>query len=179
MIIHQKITALLFALALARIELSTCQVVRAKVSCLDCNSQNDDLSGVKVLVKCDQGKKLAMVTTKEDGSFEAKLPSYNEKTRTSTPSNCFAKLLGGQNQLFASKKHMVSQIVTTQEESNSYTTSNPLAFYKSCSSTIKQASCETMKKWGSSKTVDLPLPPEWGLAPSSYYVPFFPIIGIP
>ncbi|KHN27637.1 hypothetical protein glysoja_026204 [Glycine soja] len=34
-------------------------------------------------------------------------------------------------------------------------------------------------KFGSSKSFDLPLPREWGLAPSSFYVPFFPIIGIP
>lgn len=134
-------------------------------------------AGIKILVKCDKVKKLAMATTKDDGSFEVEAPSDNTPQPRSL-SNCLSKLLGGPNQLYTSKKFMTSQIVET-DDSNSYTISSPLSIYTSCPPTIDHAKCETMKKWGSSKTVDLPLPPEWGLAPSSYYVPFFPIIGIP
>ncbi|CAB4313791.1 unnamed protein product [Prunus armeniaca] len=166
-------TTLLFALALANIQLSTCQVVKAKVTCLDCH-QNTDFSGIKVLVKCGQVKKLAMATTEKDGSFETKLPLGNSKS----PMNCLARILGGPDQLYASRKVMASEIVKTQEP-NSYTISTPLGFTTSCPLNIKEAACKAMNKFGSSKTVNLPVPPEWGLAPSSYYVPFIPIIGIP
>ncbi|CAB4283372.1 unnamed protein product [Prunus armeniaca] len=147
-------TTLLFALALANIQLSTCQVVKAKVTCLDCH-QNTDFS-------------------EKDGSFETKLPLGNSKS----PMNCLARILGGPDQLYASRKVMASEIVKTQEP-NSYTISTPLGFTTSCPLNIKEAACKAMNKFGSSKTVNLPVPPEWGLAPSSYYVPFIPIIGIP
>lgn len=127
-------------------------------------------------MKCDKVKKLTMATTEDGGSFEAEVPS-DYKTHP-TPLNCLAKLLGGPNQLYASTKVMVSQIVKTQH-SNYYTISTPLSFYNSCPSAISHAKCDASKNWASSKTVDLPLPPQWGLAPSSYYIPFFPIIGIP
>lgn len=140
-------------------------------------------SGIKILVKCDKVKKLGVATTEKDGSFEAELPTeHNSKTPSTTPLKCLAKLLGGPKQLYASNKIMVSQIIhSTTHDSNSYTISTPLAFHTSCPSTTSNqaAKCKAMSEFASSKTVDLPLPPEWGLAPSSYYVPFFPIIGIP
>ncbi|XP_062082574.1 uncharacterized protein LOC133788925 [Humulus lupulus] len=176
MALPQSISVLFLVLVLARIEISTCQVFKAKVSCLDCTpNPKTDLSGIKVLVKCDKVKKMAMATTENDGSFEAEVPTDNKTPQR--PLNCLAKLLGGPNQLYASSKTMVSQIVQTH--SNSFTISTPLSFYNSCPSTIAHAKCEANKKWDSSKTIDLPLPPQWGLAPSSYYIPFFPIIGIP
>ncbi|KAJ7981188.1 Pollen Ole e 1 allergen and extensin family protein [Quillaja saponaria] len=166
MALPQFITALLFALAFARINLSTCQVVKGKLSCLDC-THNYDFSGIMVSVKCDQVKKLAVAIAEDDGSYEAELPSAL---------NCHATVLGGPTQIYVSRKNMVSTIVKGSE-STSYTTSTPLSFFTSCPQTSK---CEAGKKFGSSKTVDLPLPPEWGLAPSSYYInPFVPIIGIP
>ena len=61
-------------------------------------------------------------------------------------------------------------------------TPSPLlsAFPNLCPSTIEAAKCKPIKnKFGSSKAIDLSLPPEWGLAPSRYYIPFIPIIGIP
>uniref|UniRef100_A0A803R3D8 Uncharacterized protein n=2 Tax=Cannabis sativa TaxID=3483 RepID=A0A803R3D8_CANSA len=115
-----------------------------------------------------------MATTENNGFFETEIPT--DKKTPPKPLNCLAKLLGGPNQLYASSKTMVSQLVQTNDQ---YTISTPLSFYNSCPSTITQAKCEANKKWDSSKTVDLPLPPQWGLAPSSYYIPFFPIIGIP
>lgn len=130
-------------------------------------------SGIKILVKCDGVKKSSMVKTKNDGSFEAELPEDISKSGAKALS-CLAKLLGGPKQLYASKKMMASKIIDTHD-SESLTIATPLAFYTSCPSKTNQASC----KFASSKTVDLPLPPEWGLAPSSYYIPFFPIIGIP
>ncbi|KAK2433675.1 hypothetical protein QL285_018913 [Trifolium repens] len=164
------ITVFLFAIVLARIDLSSCQIVKGKVSCVDC-THNYDLSDIKVSVKCEGVKKLAMTTTEEDGSFKVNLPL--DQTKTSM--NCLAKLLGGTIQLYTKKQNQVSQIIKGKEE-NSYTISTPLSFMISCP---KNTNCKAAKPVGSSKTIDIPLPPEWGLAPTSYYVPFFPIIGIP
>uniref|UniRef100_A0A803R3D7 Uncharacterized protein n=1 Tax=Cannabis sativa TaxID=3483 RepID=A0A803R3D7_CANSA len=146
MALPHSLSVLFLVLLLARIDMSTCQVFKAKVSCLDCPTETD----------------LSEIPT--------------DKKTPPKPLNCLAKLLGGPNQLYASSKTMVSQLVQTNDQ---YTISTPLSFYNSCPSTITQAKCEANKKWDSSKTVDLPLPPQWGLAPSSYYIPFFPIIGIP
>ncbi|CAK8576403.1 unnamed protein product [Lathyrus sativus] len=164
------ITALVFALALARIDLSACQMVKGKVSCVDC-THNYDLSDIKVLVKCEGIRTLAMTATEKDGSFKANLPSRHTKTSM----NCLAKLLGGPTQLYTKKQNQVSQITKGKEE-NSYTISTPLSFMISCP---KNTNCNAAKTIGSSKTFNLPLPPEWGLAPSSYYMPVVPIIGIP
>ncbi|XP_019448849.1 PREDICTED: uncharacterized protein LOC109351729 [Lupinus angustifolius] len=166
------IIALFFALGLAKIDPSTSQTVKGKVLCVDCN-QHYDLSDTKVSVKCDGVKKLAVATTEDDGSFKVNLPSDNTKPSSV---NCMANILGGKNQLFVSRKNQVSQIVKDKEEQNSYTISTPLSFMKSCP---KNTKCKVSTQVGSSKTVNIPLPPEWGLAPSSYYVPFIPIIGIP
>lgn len=129
-------------------------------------------SDIKVSVMCVGMKRLAVATTENDGFFKVELPSHQTKPSKS----CLAKLLGGPVQLYVSRKNQVSQIIKDKEQ-NSYTLSTPLSFSTSCPHNTK---CKTAKPVGSSKTVDLPLPPEWGLAPSSYYVvPFFPIIGIP
>ncbi|CAK7331967.1 unnamed protein product [Dovyalis caffra] len=173
MAFHPVTSVLLFALALSGIQLSTCQVFKGKVSCLDCSGQYD-FSEIKVGVECDKVRKLAATTTQSDGSFEVNLPPGN--SATASPRNCLAKLLGGPSQLFVSREYMVSKIVQNHD-SNSYTISTPLAFSTTCSA--EGAKCGVSNEIGSSKTVDLPLPREWGLAPSSYYVPFVPIIGIP
>lgn len=125
------------------------------------------VSDVKVSVKCDGVKQLGLAATENDGSFKVDLPSDKR--------NCLAKLLGGPVQLYASGKDQISEIMKGKEP-NSYTISTPLSFRTSCP---QRTTCKGGIGVGSSKTVDLPLPPEWGLAPSSYYVPFFPIIGIP
>ncbi|GFZ13106.1 pollen Ole e 1 allergen and extensin family protein [Actinidia rufa] len=172
-IAHQVITALVFALVLARVELSTCHVLKGSVTCLDCNHLYN-LSDIKVLVKCSRVKKLATATTEEDGTFAIKLPSDTPTAPSSL--NCLAKILGGPRQLYTSRTKMVS-IVVNVPNSNAYTVSTPLKFYTSCP---KDAKCRAQNaEIGSSKTIDLPLPREWGLAPTSYYVPFIPIIGIP
>ncbi|OIT00845.1 PREDICTED: uncharacterized protein LOC109230527 [Nicotiana attenuata] len=156
---------LFITLAVATLQFSSCHVLKASVTCLDCN-QHSDLSGIKVSVKCNQVKTLATATTEEDGSFVSNLPS--DTSPTSTAANiCYAKILGGPKQLFVSKKDTDPIVVKSQEDDNSYTISKPLNFYTRYS------------KFGSSKTIDLPVPKEWGLAPTSYYIPFFPIIGIP
>ncbi|GLT63889.1 hypothetical protein SLA2020_364190 [Shorea laevis] len=166
--------ALFVLFALAGVQLSSCQVLKGKVACLDC-SRHYDLSEIKVAVKCDKVKKLAMAATVSDGSFTVSLPTSDANSQ---PNKCFAKLLGGPNQLYATKKNIVSEVVEVHEHCSSHTISTPLAFSTSCPQTQK-ATCEARTRLGSSKTVDLPVPPEWGLAPTSYYVPFFPIIGIP
>ncbi|XP_040995506.1 uncharacterized protein LOC121241692 [Juglans microcarpa x Juglans regia] len=174
MVLPKFITALVFVLTLARIELSTSQVVKGKVSCLDCKHK-DASSGIKILVKCDRVKKLAMATTEEDGSFEVELPS--DTSKSSPPLNCHAKLFAAPTQLYASRKNVVSKIIKTKDL-NSYTISTPLSFSTSCPFTYEK--CRAMNKLGSSKNINLNLPPEWGLAPASLYIPYYPIIsGIP
>ncbi|XP_020238165.1 uncharacterized protein LOC109817346 [Cajanus cajan] len=130
-------------------------------------------SGMKVSVKCEGVKKVAVATTEDNGFFKVKLPS----DQTNPPSsNCFAKLVGGPDQVYASNKDQLSQIVKGNDK-NTYTISTPLTFFTSCP---QNTECnKDANVFASSKTFDLPLPPEWGLPPSSYYVPFFPIIGIP
>ncbi|GMI81668.1 hypothetical protein like AT5G22430 [Hibiscus trionum] len=168
--------ALVLVLALARVQLSTCHVLDAKISCLDCKHYYD-FSGINVAVKCDKVKKLATATAGEDGVFKVELPVATPKGNPPTSLDCLAKILGGPNQLYGKNQNMVSKVVKVSHGGvDSYTISTPLAFSTSCpSASVDAKSCGVR----SSKTVDLPLPPEWGLAPSSYYVPFFPIIGIP
>ncbi|KAF7805721.1 uncharacterized protein G2W53_037882 [Senna tora] len=165
----QFVTLLLvFALAETRLEVaSASQILKAKVSCFDCTTHNYDLSEMKVSVKCENVKKLAVASTEEDGSFKVELP-----TKSDIP-KCVAQVIGGAKQVYGSRKHKVSLIVKAKE-GNTYTTSTPLGFLTSCP---KHTNC--IDQFGSSKTIDFPLPPQWGLAPSSYYIPFFPIIGIP
>ncbi|KAE8700219.1 putative Integrase, catalytic region [Hibiscus syriacus] len=158
--------ALVFVWAVARVQPSTCHVLDAKFSCLDCKHYYD-FSGIKVAVKCDKVKKLATATAEENGAFRVELPLDNSNGNPPTSLDCLARIIGGPNQLYGEKKNTVSNVVKVSNGGvNSYTTATPLSFSTSC-------------PLASSKTVDLPLPREWGLAPSSYYVPFFPIIGIP
>lgn len=122
------------------------------------------------MVKCDKVKKLGMVYTEEDGGFTTELPSDGG----SSSSNCMAKIMGGPQQLYISAENSIVPIANAKE---TFTTSRPLSFYKSCP---LKGRCEAKDMgFASSKTVDFPLPREWGLAPSSYYIPFIPIIGIP
>lgn len=124
-------------------------------------------------MKCDNTEKLWTAITEDDGSFEvaAEIP-----TSESRP-DCLAKILGGPHPIYASRKTMVSQVVkkSQEKEGSYYTTLTPLVIYSSC----PEKSCSSEDALGSSKTVNLPLPIEWGLAPSSYYFPFVPIIGVP
>ncbi|CAL1403887.1 unnamed protein product [Linum trigynum] len=154
------------------------QVVKSSVSCLDCTTTTapHHFSGIRVGVKCDGVEKLVMTEAESDGSFESELPT----TGSTPPANCVAKLLGGQTKLYALRTSLVSNLVKANngDDENSYTTSTPLAFYTACPR--GKASYCNGNGVGSSKTVDLPLPREWGLAPTSYYLnPFIPIIGIP
>lgn len=129
-------------------------------------------SGIRVLVKCDRVKKLSMAITDGNGAFRTNLPSDAPTLAAPTSPNCLAKLVGGPTQLYAWKKNMFSKIVITQgDDESTYALESPLSFSKSC-----PGKCESV---GSSKTIDLPVPPEYGLPPTSYYTPFFPIIGIP
>ncbi|KAL2331914.1 hypothetical protein Fmac_019495 [Flemingia macrophylla] len=150
----QVMTALVLALAIARISPSSCQTVEGKVSCTDC-SHDYDLSGIKVSVKCKGVKKVAVATTKDDGFFKVKLPSDHTKPHSS---NCFTKLLGGPYHLYASNQNQLSQIVKGKEK-NTYTISTPLSFFTSCPQNTKCNEDDAV--FGSSKTYDLPLPPEW------------------
>ncbi|CAN8247092.1 unnamed protein product [Cochlearia groenlandica] len=138
-------------------------LIKGKVSCLDC-PKDYDYSGVMISVSCSHTKKQFTVSTDKDGDFMSELPSSNKP-------NCEAKLQGSFKfkQLYASKKNVVSKIVKLGDDT--YGLSSKLVFLKSCP--------RSLGSFGSSKTVDFPVPREWGLAPTSYYVPFFPIIGIP
>ncbi|KAL3850287.1 hypothetical protein ACJIZ3_012169 [Penstemon smallii] len=159
------------------------QTLKGSVICLDCSTTTttthdySHLSGIRVLVKCDKVKKLAVAFTEEDGTFTTQLPSDNINI------NCMAKIMGGPYHLYTSTKNSIVKIARASNDGQ-LTISKPLTFFKSCPN-LKAKLCTGPPKddqgliIGSSKTVDLPLPREWGLAPTSYYVPFFPIIGIP
>ncbi|GAB4859797.1 hypothetical protein Ancab_011277 [Ancistrocladus abbreviatus] len=170
-----------FALALITISLtsiqpSACHVVKSSVSCIDCD-RHYDLSGISVMIKCDRVKKLGITTTKLDGSFDAELPLDSSLTPAS---NCQAKVLGGPEQLYALEENKGSKVVMEPGQSNAYTTVAPLMVAKSCSSFRKYGKCVSPNgNLGSSKTIDLPIPPEYGLPPTSLYFPVIPIIGIP
>lgn len=131
------------------------------------------------MVKCKSVKNLTIAITEADGSFETSLPSdvasIDFEAASSSP-KCIAKLVGGSHQLFASRKDMASTVIK-ETNSNFFTISSPLKF-STCKQNIK---CKAMKKEfaADSKTIDLPLPPEWGFPPTSYYLPVLPIIGIP
>ncbi|KAL5710549.1 hypothetical protein ACHQM5_021097 [Ranunculus cassubicifolius] len=155
----------------AFIQSSTCHVVKGSVSCLDCK-HHDDLSGVHVVMKCEKVKQYAMATTEKDGSFETELTADPSST------TCQAQLLGGPKQLCSYKKTIAANIVKAYD-TKSYTLSTPLDFYTSCPSAPSNAkSGRANPKIDSSKTIDLPLPREWGMPPTSLYMPIFPI-GIP
>lgn len=129
-------------------------------------------SGIKVSVKCEGVQNLAVATTQDDGSFMVDISTYHAKLPYD---NCLAKILGGPNYLYASRKNQFSQIVKGKD-GNSYTISTPISFLTSCP---QNKECKDENQIDSSKTINF-LPPEWGLAPASYYyLPFFPIIGIP
>ncbi|KAI5412472.1 uncharacterized protein LOC127083281 [Lathyrus oleraceus] len=166
------ITSLFFALTLARIDPSACQVVKGKVTCIDC-TQDYDFSGIKVSMKCEGMENMAVATTENDGSFMVDLSTYHTKP---VSDNCHVKLLGGPSNLYASRKNQFSQIVKDKEE-NSYTTSTTLSFFTSCPQNTECT--DENNQFGSSKTYNFPMPSQWGLAPTSFYLPFFPIIGIP
>ncbi|KAE8652846.1 uncharacterized protein LOC116402231 [Cucumis sativus] len=166
----------MFIVLIASTQRAQCNTLKAKISCLDCQS-NYDFSGNLIMVKCERAKNLTIAITKADGSFETSLPSNMASEAAPSSPKCIAKLLGGSHQLFASRKEMVSTII---KETNSkfFTIATALKF-----STCKEISrnCKAIKKESveDSKTFDFPLPPEWGFPPTSYYIPVLPIIGIP
>lgn len=151
------------------------------------------ISGVTVALKCNKGKKLAYALTDEKGFFQAELP-LSPSSSSSSP-NCLARLLGGPKKLCSFKKNLVSKIVKAKDH-DAYTISTPFTTFSTCppnhssyASKAKDPKIADTRAYGksggengefkSSKTVDLPLPPEWGFPPTSYYTPFIPIIGIP
>ncbi|KAI4373597.1 hypothetical protein MLD38_011707 [Melastoma candidum] len=160
------------ALTLVNLDLSSCLSLQGKVTCLDCE-KGHDLSGIRIQVKCDKIKKLSVGTTSRGGFFRTDLPR-DRNVPHDPPKNCLARVVGGSTQIYASKKNMVSKVVNAYHKPDQvYMTVTPLAI-----STKRPSSSPA--NLGSSKTIDLPLPPEWGLAPTSYYyTPFIPIIGIP
>ncbi|GAB4824658.1 hypothetical protein Ancab_007530 [Ancistrocladus abbreviatus] len=166
-------------ISLARIQPVECSVVKAHVSCIDCG-RHYDLSGIIVTIQCDKVKKMAITSTEHNGSFEAQLPTDFSLPPTS---NCQAKVLGGPKQLYALEENKGSKIITKQGKTNVYTTLAPLIVAESCTSFRKYGRCSSPDgNLGSSKTINLPVPPEFGLPPTSFYIPIFPIfpiIGIP
>ncbi|KAM7522575.1 hypothetical protein LguiA_012477 [Lonicera macranthoides] len=174
-------SALFLALVLlaARVELSTSHELKGSVTCLDCQDHHDNhISDIKVLVQCSHVKNPAMATTEEDGSFSVDLP-MGPTTSMTPSSDCLARIIGGPHQLYSPKKNAFSRIVRGAHNPDIYTLATPLSFYTSCPSSQIDHQGKCGATIGSSKTVDIPIPKEWGLAPTSYYVPFVPIIGIP
>ncbi|KAG9128962.1 hypothetical protein Leryth_014741 [Lithospermum erythrorhizon] len=137
--------------------------------------------GIKVQVKCDHVKKLSTSTTEQDGSFKIDdLPADHPSSI-----DCIAKIIGAPNQLYISRRNQYSTIVKVlgDDKHYYYTLFKPLNFYKSNpyeqNRNTKNIIGGKNSQFGSSKTFDVPVPREWGIAPTSYYFPFVPIIGIP
>ncbi|KFK44754.1 hypothetical protein AALP_AA1G298500 [Arabis alpina] len=154
----------LFTVALASCLVDSASLVNGKVSCFDC--PNDyDYSGIMISISCSHSKTHFTVSTDKKGEFRSKLPLSIEP-------NCEAELQGSFKQLYASKTNVKAKIVKLTGENNKYGLSSKLIFLKSCP--------RSLGSFASSKTIDFPVPREWGLAPTSYYFPpFLPIIGIP
>ncbi|XP_023542373.1 uncharacterized protein LOC111802294 [Cucurbita pepo subsp. pepo] len=169
------IIAFLLLMVLARTQLAQCNTLKANISCLDCQS-NYDFSGNMIVVNCKNVKNLSVAITEANGSFKTTLPSdMASDDSEAAPSNCIAKLTGGPHQLYASRKGMSSTVIK-RTNSNFFTLANALTF-STCKHNTK---CLSIKNFvADSKTIDLPLPPEWGFPPTSYYFPVLPIIGIP
>ncbi|KAL1825649.1 hypothetical protein ACET3Z_012427 [Daucus carota] len=174
---NQIIIALLFIFALHfNVGLSTSQVLKGSVSCLDCR-KDYDLSGIKIALKCKQANKMTTTYTNTDGSFETALPS--DTSASTVPSNCLATVLGGPEQLYTKKENIFTTLVKIHGHESSYTISNPLSFYTSCPLSHGKCGATNSGTVESSKTFELPPPGDWGLPPAANYIPFFPIIGIP
>ncbi|EPS71447.1 hypothetical protein M569_03316, partial [Genlisea aurea] len=149
-------------------------VVKGSVSCADCKP-GSDLSGIQVLMKCDGVKKLSMAYTDTRGRFQADLPS--DAAPPPPSSNCMAKIMGGPYQLYVKASEASVPVSRTQRRAGVFAVSKPMSFVRDCPA---GGNCGAKDAgFVSSDTVGLPLPKEWGLAPSSYYIPFVPIIGIP
>ncbi|KAH9621366.1 hypothetical protein KSS87_002016 [Heliosperma pusillum] len=174
MAFSQLISVVAIALAFSSIGCSLCSEVTGSVACTDCDPDYD-FAGIRVLVKCDQVKRLSEAFTDKNGDFKTTLPSNSPTSEAATSPKCLAKLLGGPTQLYALKQNMVSEIVLSRGDKNTYTTLAPLVFSKACIGNCGSRDQHT----GSSKTVEIPFPAEWGLPPSSDFFSFFPIIGIP
>ncbi|XP_010535697.2 PREDICTED: uncharacterized protein LOC104810920 [Tarenaya hassleriana] len=161
-------TIFIFALAVAsHLETSECFLVKSRVSCLDC-PPDFDYSGIKILLKCDGEKKPATATATKDGGFRAELPA--------TGVNCLAKIQGGPDQIYARKHNMVSPIIKSEFEPNTYKTLNALSFSLSCPKPTGDLAGDMN---GSSKTIDLfPGAGGFGFPPTGLMLPFLPIIGI-
>ncbi|KAK9734556.1 hypothetical protein RND81_04G148000 [Saponaria officinalis] len=163
------IIVFIIALTFSRIEHTLCSEVKGSVSCSDCGPDYD-FTGIRILVKCSNVKKLSEAITDKKGNFATNLPS---DAATSASPKCLAKVLGGSSQLYATKQNMVSVIVMARGDKNTYTLHTPLIVSKSC-----HGKCGSSRPdIDSSKTIDFP--PEFGLPPASDFVAFIPIIGIP
>ncbi|KAI3461279.1 hypothetical protein Pfo_017942 [Paulownia fortunei] len=141
MSINRVVIALFFTLSLAKTELSTGQVLKGSVKCLDCNKEMAPL------------RQLPMDNPKSPNSF-----------------NCMTQIMGGLTSSTLQPRILWSKLLKPMNEAN-------FTISKSCH--FKWKCVAKDMGFGSSKTVDLPRPREWGLAPTSYYMPFIPIIGIP
>ncbi|ONK57470.1 uncharacterized protein A4U43_C09F840 [Asparagus officinalis] len=177
------VRVLVLVLALASINLSSCQLVKGSVSCVDCNPHKD-LSGVRVAVKCRFERKLVFALTNNKGNFEAEVPK-NSSSPSSSPLNCYAMLLGGPVQLWAFKKSMLSKIIKAPAGlSGSYSLSTPLTFFIShpTPKVFDQSHSDDKKSpdFGVFPPMALPPPANFtGNIPLIFFFPFLPIIGVP
>ncbi|ERN07100.1 uncharacterized protein LOC18435316 [Amborella trichopoda] len=181
------LSALVFLLSFSSSHLASAHVVEDQISCLDCTKHQ--AHGVGLVIKCDSEKPILAVTDRT-GSFKAEITT--SKTSAPLEDTCYASLLGPRNKLCSFKNNQASKFVKSAKyhkdpSSSYYALFTPLSFSSSdCVSMANRKikpdfKVEDTKQDGSksSKTIDLPVPREWGLAPTSYY--FYPIIpiGIP
>ncbi|KAF3778210.1 hypothetical protein EJ110_NYTH41879 [Nymphaea thermarum] len=146
--------------------------VTGSISCPDCTSRRQ-LAGLRVVIKCGRAKQAIGTLTDNTGAFKVNLSS----SLLHDMAPCYAMLLSGSNrQCKFEGGHNIARIVDGRLTSP--LTFSPFSCPGKPSQGLKPGGSQGAEL-GDSKTIDLPLPPEWGLPPTSYYTyPIIPI-GIP
>ncbi|OAY63962.1 hypothetical protein ACMD2_03972 [Ananas comosus] len=110
-------------------------------------------------------KKLLPAVTNNEGYFIVSIPATTPKSSPTLSPQCFARLLGGREQLCAFERSMAASIVAVGRGSNGYDLASPLAYLSKCPLNI-----ELDNKVGAEKASPRPPPPK-NSAPSTGGLP--------
>nr|CAD1836756.1 unnamed protein product [Ananas comosus var. bracteatus] len=156
---------LLLLLALTHVGFSAGQMLKdqslALIAVLTITSQ----VRVVVAVKCAHVKELLPAVTNNEGYFIVSIPATTPKSSPTLTRQCFARLLGGREQLCAFERSMAASIVAVGRGSNGYDLASPLAYLSRCPLNI-----ELDNKVGAEKASPRPPPPK-NSAPSTGGLP--------
>ncbi|CAN6439185.1 unnamed protein product [Victoria cruziana] len=148
-------------------------VVTGSVSCPHCTS-GDQLQGLGVVVGCGRDGQVGGALTNDSGWFKVNM---RRPGLLQSAAPCYAMLVSGPRRRCRFKDgHSMARVVDGRLTSP--LTFSPASCVGEPSQGLGPASIRGAEL-GDSKTIDLPLPREWGLPPTSYYT--FPVIpiGIP